>query len=117
MIRAYWLQIETIDGTEQVAGIDLVHDGLLDNTPDPHTRLLIMDTTPDEHNSLTLVANTWREATQDEIDRYHAEVVILPPNPDITRAQELLANSPDVITQPEMWELARIFGRLLGIPD
>lgn len=33
---------------------------------------------------------------------------------DIARAQELLASSPDVITQPEMWELIRIFGRRLG---
>lgn len=32
---------------------------------------------------------------------------------DYDRAQELLGNSPDVITQPEMWELMRIFGRLL----
>lgn len=34
---------------------------------------------------------------------------------DITRATELLANPPTAITQPEMWELMRIFGRLLGI--
>lgn len=34
---------------------------------------------------------------------------------DIIRAQELLGTSPAVITQPEMWELMRIFGRLHGI--
>lgn len=32
----------------------------------------------------------------------------------IARAQEILASSPDVITQPEIWELLRIFGRRLG---
>lgn len=33
---------------------------------------------------------------------------------DIARAQEILAKSPDVITQPEIWELLRIFARRLG---
>lgn len=33
---------------------------------------------------------------------------------DLFRARELLANSPDVITQPEMWELLRILGRHFG---
>lgn len=33
---------------------------------------------------------------------------------DYLRAQELLASSPQVITQPEMWELMRIIGRKLG---
>lgn len=39
-----------------------------------------------------------------------------PLSPDLKRARELLANSPDVITQPEMWELMRIYGRFHGIP-
>jgi len=37
-----------------------------------------------------------------------------PLSPDDMRASEILANSPDVITLPEMWELVRIFGRRLG---
>lgn len=37
-----------------------------------------------------------------------------PPNGDTARAEELLANPHAVITQPEMWELMRIFGRRLG---
>lgn len=37
------------------------------------------------------------------------------PNPDDARAAELLATSPAVITQLEMWELMRIFGRRLGL--
>ncbi len=40
-----------------------------------------------------------------------------PTPPDMARAAELLATSPAVITQPEMWELLRIFGRLHGIPS
>lgn len=35
-----------------------------------------------------------------------------PPSPDTLRAQELLTTSPLVITQPEIWELMRIFGRM-----
>lgn len=34
---------------------------------------------------------------------------------DLERMKELLANSPDVITQPEMWELVRLMGKHLGI--
>lgn len=57
-----------------------------------------------------------------EIDQAEYQAFIdalppVPPDPDRVRAQELLSNSPDVITQPEMWELMRIFGRLHGIPD
>lgn len=37
------------------------------------------------------------------------------PDPDIARAAELLATSPAVISQPEMWELMRIFGKRLGL--
>lgn len=35
-----------------------------------------------------------------------------PPDADTLRAQELLTNPPSAITQPEMWELMRIFGRM-----
>lgn len=38
----------------------------------------------------------------------------IPPADDTARVQELLSSSPTVITQPEMWELLRIFGRRLG---
>lgn len=39
------------------------------------------------------------------------------PNPDRIRAKELLSTSPAAITQPEMWELMRIFGRFHGLTD
>lgn len=35
---------------------------------------------------------------------------------ELERARELLASSPDVITQPEIWELLRIFGHILIRP-
>lgn len=35
-------------------------------------------------------------------------------SPDEIRATELLHMSPPVISQPEMWELVRIFGKKLG---
>jgi len=51
------------------------------------------------------------EATQALIDNPD---YIDPTPPDVIRAREILATSPSVITQPEMWELMRIFGRKLG---
>lgn len=35
-------------------------------------------------------------------------------DPDTITARELLGTSPDVITQPEIWQLLRIYGRRLG---
>lgn len=114
MIRVYILPVETINSTEVVAGSELIHDALLECTIDPHVRKLTMDTTQEEHDSLVAVAGDTYPATQEEIDRYNAQVSIYEPDPDTIRACEILATSPDVITQPEIWELLRIIGRRLG---
>jgi len=114
MIRVYFLPVETIDGTEQVAGIEFIHDALLQGTEYPTIRKLIMDTTTTEQANLAAVAISHRDATQTELDLYNTQVVITPPNPDAIRAAELLASSANVITQPEQWELLRIIGRRLG---
>ncbi|MBA7706769.1 hypothetical protein ES703_115626 [subsurface metagenome] len=117
MIKVYLLPIETIDGTEQVAGIDLIHDALLDTTEDPLIRKLIQDTTDQEHAQLATLSLEHRDATPEELALFEARELAPEPDADTLRAQELLATSPSVITQPEMWELMRIFGRRLGIPD
>lgn len=114
MIRVYFLPVETISGTEQVAGIGFIHDALLDFTQDALIRKLTMFTTQDEHDILSSLASQFREATQEEIARFNVEVEISPPDPDYDRACELLASSPNVITQPEIWELLRIFGKRYG---
>lgn len=114
MIRVYFLPVETIDGTEQVAGIEWIHDALLECTEQPDVRKLTMDTNQDEHFDLEVCSLSWHEATQEELDRYSAQVIITPPNPDTIRAEEILATSPAAITQPEIWELLRILGRSLG---
>ena len=114
MIRVYFLPVETIDGTEQVAGIEFMHDALLECTEDPQVRCLIQNTTQDEHDGLVAVALTWREPEAIELAQFNAREIEPPPSADTLRAQELLASSPDVITQPEQWELLRIFGRRLG---
>jgi len=114
MIRVYSLPVETIEGIETVAGIDIIHDALLECTENPDTRRLIMNTTDLEHQSLLTFPCHWREPTDAELVLYHSLVVISQDSPDTIRAQELLAASPDVITMPEIWELLRIFGRRLG---
>lgn len=114
MIRVYFLDVEIIDGAEQVAGIEFIHDALLECTEEPLIRKLIQDTTDAEHAGLAASGAVPAEATQEDINRYHAEVIILPPDPDVTRAMEILECSPDVITQPEIWELLRIIGRRSG---
>ena len=73
-----------------------------------------MDTTDEEHTQLASLSEAHRDATQDEIDQYNAEVEIIPPDDDTISAEEILSTSPDVITQPEIWDLLRIFGRRLG---
>lgn len=115
MIRVYYLGVIRENNTDTIQGISLIHHALILTTKGPATRKLIMDTTDLEHNTLTSIALSHRLAYASEIDLYNAQVIIEPPNPDIVRATELLATSPQVITQPEMWELMRIFGRLLGI--
>ena len=114
MIRGYLLPVETVDGTEQAVGIDLIHDALLLTTPNPNARLLIMDTTTAEHNELALIALECPTLTQEQEALFNSSVVPDMPDPDTLRAEELLSHSPDVITQPEQWELLRIIGRRLG---
>lgn len=117
MLNIYYLPVENINGTDIIAGSDLIHDAILDATEEPDIRKLIMEVTQDEHNQLSVIALAFRATTDAERDYYTANVFHDIPDPDIIRAKELLANSPDVISQPEMWELMRIFGRLLGIPQ
>lgn len=114
MLMVYFLPVETIDNTEQVAGTAIIHDALLLTTVDPGTRQLIMDTTPDEHNTLQTWALESRAPTPEEEALYTAQVIILPPDPDTLLAEEILASSPDAITLPDLWTLVRIFGRRLG---
>lgn len=114
MIKVYLLPMETIDGTEQVAGIDLIHDALLEATENPLIRKLIQDATLEIHVQLVALAFEHRDATPKELALFNAREMPPEPDADTLRAQELLATSPSVITQPELWELTRIFGRRLG---
>lgn len=114
MIRTYFLQVILIDGGETVRGADIIHHALLETTANSFTRLLIMDTTPEEHTLLIALADSFRDASPQEIEQYTAQVFIIPPDPDTIRAQEILATSPAAITMPELWELLRIYGRRLG---
>lgn len=114
-MKVYFLPVDLVDGTHQVVGVEFIHDALLEGTEVPDIMKLIQDTTDAEHAGLVASGAVPAEATQEDIDRYYAQVVIMPPDPDIVRAQELLGTSPAVITQVEIWELMRIFGRRLGL--
>ena len=114
MIRTYVLPVQTINNTEQVAGIHLIHDALLLTTENPGVRQLIMNTTPEEHTALATLALSWHDATPEETALYASQVTIYTPTPDTLRAEELLALSPPVISMPQIWELMRIIGRRLG---
>lgn len=115
MLTVYFLPVETLDGTHQVAGISLIHDAILQTTEDPGIQKLLMDTTLDEHADLITLALNWREATPQETDFFHQTVIPFIPNPDIIRAREILASHPGTIEPPELTELIRILTRLQGL--
>lgn len=112
MIRVYFLAVETIDGTDTVVGIEYMRHGILQ--VEGTGRKLIQDTTDPEHFMLASLAESWREATQDEIDLFDAVPPVEPPDPEYVRVCELLASSSDVITMPEIWDILREFGERLG---
>lgn len=114
MIRVYLLPVVTIDGVERVVGIASLHDAVLCCTADPDVRKLIMDTTPSEHDTLMLYAIEVDSPTVDEVVCFDNHFEPYEPDPDTLRVEELLSTSPSVITQPEMWELVRLFGKRLG---
>lgn len=113
MLRVYYLPVEPTPDGEQVLGVNLIHDALLECTQEPDRRKLIMDTTADEHASLENMAVLVRDPTQDEIDLFNAREVEPPPDPELDRIQELLANPPSVISMPEIWELLRLIAHRL----
>ena len=68
MIRVYFLPVVTINGTEQVAGSEFIHDALLECIASSDVRKLIMDTTSSEHDQLKALAIEYRGATKKERD-------------------------------------------------
>ena len=114
MITVYFLPVHTISGVEVVAGIDYIHDSLLQPTDQPMIRKLIQDTTVSEHDNLDLVCVSWRSPTQYEINEYNDRFIPPPPSPDYLRACEILSNPAIPIPAPDLADLVRIFGRRLG---
>ena len=114
MIIVYFLPVETVNGAEQVAGTDIIHDALLLTTDQPDVRKLIMDPTPAEHTALASLALLNRLPSQAETDLYNSEITPFVPDPDTIRAEEILSNPAIPIPAPDLAELVRIFGRRLG---
>ena len=113
MLRAYYLPVEPTPEGEQVLGVSLIHEAILEGTEEPGVRKLLMDTTPDEHDQLEDMAVLVRDPTQDEIDQFNARGVEPPPDAELVRIRELLGSSPDVISMPEVWELFRLISKRL----
>lgn len=114
MILIYFLPVHIIDDAEQVAGIEFIHNALLECTEDPAIRKLTQDATQEEHEGLFMVALDIREPTQEEIDRFHAEVIPFFPSQDTLDAEAILHNPSIPIPAPDLAKLVRIFGRHLG---
>lgn len=112
MKKVYILPVERIDNTDTVAGIEYIHNALL--TYGAGQAILIQDTTTEEDEALSILATEVREPTSEELIAFEAIEKPLPPDPDYTRACELLSHSPDAIKQPEIWELLRLIGKRLG---
>lgn len=114
MISVYFLPVIIANGVEQVAGIEYIHDALLETTDDPMVRKLTQDTNQVEYDHLYPLSMEAYDATQEEIDLYHAVVIIPPVDPYYIRACEILSNPAIPIPAPHLAELVRIFGRRLG---
>lgn len=114
MIRTYFLSVTIVNNTEVMAGINVIHDCLVETTDQAMVRRVIMGPTDAEHALLAALAASWNEATIDERDRYYALVTPLPPDPDYDRACEILSNPTIPIPATELAELVRIFGKRLG---
>lgn len=87
MIRVYYLKVLKDDATntEYPKGIKYIHNAILECTEKPNIRKLIQDTTDTEHTGLIVVAESWRQATQDEIEQLNtmkARFPITPPPRD-----------------------------------
>ncbi|KKK94241.1 hypothetical protein LCGC14_2684850 [marine sediment metagenome] len=112
MIKVYILPVTRQGNRDTVARAEYIHDAVL--RYDVGTATLIQDTSPEEDSALAAIALQVRGPSPSELEAFLARPMPPPPTADELRARELLANSPDVITLPEIWETLRIFGRRLG---
>lgn len=115
MIIVYFLPVITVYDTEQVVGLEFIHDAILESTVEPDIRRLIMDTTDAEHDGLLAAGAVSEAASQKDIERWLTEVTITPPDPDIEALLAIIANPPTSITMPEIWAAIRILSKLHGI--
>ncbi|GAI84850.1 unnamed protein product [marine sediment metagenome] len=113
MKRVYYLEVERVNNTDTVKGSQYIHDAILGI--EGTLRKLIQDTTKEEHSGLVAVAESWREATPDEIAQLEALPPTPEPTPDELRASEILATSPEMIPQTEIVELLRIICRRINL--
>ena len=93
MIKVYFLEAEIVDGVETVKGANHIHNAILECAEKPNVRKLIQDTTDAEHSGLIAVAQSWREATKDELaqlNQMKAEFPIISPPRDLAKELDAL---------------------------
>ena len=115
MIRVYFLRgiVDSQTNTEVIQGSEYIHGAILECTDELQVWKLIQDTTGQENAGLLAVAESWRKATPEEIAKYKADVVIIPPDPDAIRAREIIGSNPNSIPMPIIRELLAIIVRKL----
>ncbi len=114
MIRAYFLPVLIVNDAEQIAGIEFIHDAVVECTIEPLVKKLIQDTSGPEHDGLVALARSWNEAEPYEVDLYNAREIPPSPTPDYIRGCKILHNPNLPMPATDVAELLRIFGRRLG---
>ena len=111
MIRTYYLATEIIDGVEAVKGSQYIHHAIL--YVEGKLRKLVQDTIDNEHNGLAAIAESWREATKDEVTQFNEMKVNIPSTPprDIYKELEAIEANLDLSgTQKEAFKVSSLYG-------
>lgn len=114
-LNVYFLPWSGNDFTNVILKEQLIHHAIVLPTDDIDIRKVIMNTNALTHDRLCFVAHSWRLPTTEERDEYASAAIFPPQDPDLLICEELLGQSSEAITQPEIWQLLRIFGRRLGL--
>ena len=89
-IRVYYLEVERIENTEKVRGIEYIHNAILECSEKPNVRKLIQDTIEAEHTALSALALEVRKPTPQEIEAFNTLPIPSPPARDLAKELDKL---------------------------